>query len=161
MAFFSSCARGNRSSAEHIWKTNAPGNRGVCDSCGYGEMERLEYEGNVAVSDALRDDASYLIDLAPKALESVAHGRFFCEFLAGHGMSHNLEDLCPKVSDFLVFDDKLFERPKQNDAYIIKHVVFMSVLGEHQPGHSFLTLGRREYDHCLLYTSDAADEEDS
>src|SRR5664280_742600 len=112
MAFSWSCARGNRSSGEHIWKTNAPGNRGACDSRDYGVMECLEHKGNVAVSNALRDDASHLIDLAPQALESVAHGHLFCELLAGHGTSRNLEDLCTKVPDLLVLAEKSFDWSK-------------------------------------------------
>src|SRR5664279_5321047 len=106
-------------------------------------MERLEHERNVAVSDALRDDAPHLIDLAPKALESVTHGRLFCELLAGHGMSRNLEDLRTKVPDLLVLAEKSFDRAKQNDAHIIKHKAFVSVLGEHQTCHGFFALGRR------------------
>src|SRR5450756_2740582 len=90
MVFFLSCVGGNRSSVEDILRASAPVSRGDCDSCDYGATERLEHERNVAVSDALRDDASHLIDLAPQALDGIAHDRVVCERIAGDGMSNNL-----------------------------------------------------------------------
>src|SRR5659263_112347 len=151
MAFFSSCARGNRSSAEHIWITNAPVSRGVCDPGDDAETKRLEHEGNVAVSDAFRDDASHLIDLASQALDGIAHDRVVCEPSTSDGMNNNLEDLRTEVPDVCVLDEKSFERTKQNDAHVIKPVVFMGVLGIHQASHRFLAFSRREYDQDFAY----------
>lgn len=80
MAFFLSCAREKRSSTKDEGTASAPGNPGalavhepIVGAIG------LEYEWNVAVPDALRDDASHLIDLTPQALDGIAHDCLFCE----------------------------------------------------------------------------------